>query len=374
MKTLAQRFFCMAVVIVIVMMSGVATMASSHKSDGRTMVYISNADSREIYVLELNEKDGSSKVVQKAATAGMVLPLAISPDRQYLYAALRSEPFSVSSFAINPQDGTLTPLQTVPLPDNMAYLSTDRSGRYLLGASYSGNKFSVNAIDGKGQVDAKPLVVVPTGKNAHCIATDLSNRFLFVSNLGSDVILQYRFDESSGKVSPNTPSSVETRKGAGPRHFVFHPNRRFVFSTNELDGTVNTYRLDSSGVLTLVESTSALPAGFDGKPWTADIHLTPDGRFLYASERRSSTIAAFRVNQKTGRLTLISNYPSETQPRGFNIDPEGKYLLAAGQTSNSLTTYAIDHNTGALRKLGRLDVGKNPNWIEIVALPNKASR
>jgi len=370
MKTLAQRLFCIAAMVVMIGVS----MASSHKSDEHTMLYISNADSREIYVLELNEKDGSSKVLQKVATTGMVMPLAISPDHQYLYAALRSEPFSVSSFAINPEDGKLTLVQTVPLPDNMAYLSTDRSGRYLFGASYSGNKFSVNALDGKGQVAPKPLVVVPTGKNAHCIATDLSNRFLFVSNLGDDVILQYRFDETSGKVSPNTPASVETKKAAGPRHFVFHPNRRFLFGTNELDGTVNTYRLNSSGGLALVESTSALPAGFAGKPWTADIHLTPNGRFLYASERRSSTIAAFRVDGNTGKLTLIGNYPSETQPRGFNIDPQGKYLLAAGQTSNSLTTYAIDRNTGALRKLGRMDVGKNPNWIEIVALPYKASR
>lgn len=119
----------------------------------------------------------------------------------------------------------------------------------------------------------------------------------------------------------------------------------------------------------LLDSNSVMPAGSKDKPWAADIHLTPDGRFLYASERTSSTIAAFRVNGDSGKLALIGNYPTETQPRGFNIDPEGKYLLAVGQKSHSMSTYEIDQKTGALRRLSHLDVGKNPNWVEIVALP-----
>jgi 6-phosphogluconolactonase len=349
-----------------------AFMMNTFLANARTMVYIANADSREIYVLELNEKDGSSKIVEKVAVTGSVMPLAVSPDRKYLYASLRSEPFSVSSFAINPESGRLTLMQTVPLADNMAYISTDRSGRYLFGASYFGNKISVNTISAVGLVNPKPLEVIPTGKNAHCILTDPSNKYLFASNLGADVILQYRFDEASGEVTPNEPPAVATKKGAGPRHFVFHPNRPFVFGTNELDGTLNTYLFDASGRLRLIDSISVMPVGFKGKPWAADIHLTPDGKFLYASERSSSTIAAFRVEGDGRKLARVGNYPTETQPRGFNIDPEGKYLLVVGEKSNGLSTYEINQKTGGLLKLSHSDVGKNPNWVEILSLPDRA--
>lgn len=367
---LAPKFVGVAAVVVVgvtVMMT--SSLINAFAAKARTMVYISNADSREIYVLELNQKDGSSTVVERVPVAGSVMPLAISPDRKYLYASLRSEPYAVSSFAINPQSGRLTLVKTVPLVDSMAYLATDRGGRYLLGASYAGHKISVNAISLSGEVDPQPLAVVPTGKNAHAIATDPSNRFLFVTNLGDDVILQYRFNQADGAITPNEPPAVKTGKGAGPRHFAFHPDRRFVFGLNELGGTINTYRLQGSGVLTLLDSISMTPAAFEGKPSAADIHLTPDGKFLYASERASNTIAAFRINGESGQLTLIGNYPTETQPRGFNIDPQGKYLLAAGQKSNGLITYEINRDTGALRRLSRLDLGQNPNWIEIVVLP-----
>jgi 6-phosphogluconolactonase len=349
---------------------GAIIMMSAPMANARTMVYISNADSREIYTLELNEADGTSKLIEKVPVTGSVMPLAISPDHKFLYASLRSEPYSVSSFSIDQNSGRLTLLGTVPLADNMAYISTDRRGRYLFGASYGGNKISVNAISSTGEADPKPIRVIPTGEKAHAIAIDSSNKFLFVPNLGEDVILQYRFDENTGAVTPNEPPGVKTKKGAGPRHFGFHPNHRFVFGINELDATVSTYSFDVSGTLTLLGSVSILPVDFKGTaPASADLHLTPNGRFLFASERASSTIAAFGVDSNTGSLTLVGNYPTETQPRGFAVDPQGKYLLAVGQKSNGLSTYAIDQKSGALHKLSHMEVGKNPNWVEIVALP-----
>jgi 6-phosphogluconolactonase len=116
-----------------------------------------------------------------------------------------------------------------------------------------------------------------------------------------------------------------------------------------------------------VQVATALPGGFEGKPWAADIHLTPDGRFLYASERTTSTLAAFSADLKTGLLTSIDSYPTEKQPRAFNIDPTGRYLLSVGQLSNSMTSYAIDKATGKLTKLKEYPMGKNPNWVEIVS-------
>ena len=118
----------------------------------------------------------------------------------------------------------------------------------------------------------------------------------------------------------------------------------------------------------LLQSDTTLPKGFAGKPWGADLHLTPDGAFLYASERGSSTIAAFRVDAQSGLVQSIGSYPTETQPRGFNIDPSGRYLLAVGQVSNAMSIYRIRAD-GTLEKTSSQPMGKNPNWVEIVNLP-----
>jgi 6-phosphogluconolactonase len=348
-----------------------ASALTSASTAARTMAYVSNADSRDIYVMELNQADGSAAMIEKVATGGSVMPLAISPDRRFLYASLRSAPYAVSSFAIDQHSGKLNLLSTVPLPDNMANLATDKTGRFLLAASYTGNKISINPIAAKGDVETVPVAVIPTREKAHAIATDPSNTHLFASNLGGDIILQYRFDAASGQVTPNQPPYVETKPGAGPRHFVFDRRARFVYGTNELDGSLSTYRYDAgSGAMTLQASISLRPKDFQGAPLApADLHLTPNGRFLYASERTSSTLAGFAVDPDSGALTLIGNFPTETQPRGFNIDPSGHFLLAVGQKSNRMSSYAIDQTTGALRLLHQYEMGKNPNWVEIIDLP-----
>jgi 6-phosphogluconolactonase len=338
-------------------------------SFAKTMVYVSNADSRDIYVMELHQ-DGSASMVEQVPTGGTVMPLAISPDHHFLYASLRSPPYSVNSFAINQQSGKLDLLSTQPLADNMANLATDKTGRFLLAASYTGNKISINRIGKNGVVATPALTVIATREKAHAIATDPANTHLFASNLGGDIILQYKFDASSGQVTPNAPPYVETKAGAGPRHFVFDRRARFVYSTNELDGTLNTYGYDAiAGNMTLLASVSLLPKGFKGDALApADLHLTPDGRFLYASERTSSTLSGFAVDPVSGALTLIGSFPTETQPRGFNIDPSGRFLLAVGQKSHRMSSYAIDQTSGALHLLHQYDMGKNPNWVEIVDL------
>jgi 6-phosphogluconolactonase len=337
-----------------------------------TMVYVSNADSKEIYVLSLENRNGAVALVQQAPVAGMVMPLAISPNRRFLYAALRSRPFSVATFEIAPATGMLRILSTAPLADNMAYISTDGTGRFLFGASYTGDKISINAIDEQGVVGDPPIQVISTPPHPHSIIIDPSNAHVLVPCLGGDRILQFKFDQTAGRAAPNARPFVETQRGAGPRHIVFHPNRRFVYTTNELDATVNTYRFDvDTGTLTPAGTASALPPAFEGgAPFaSADLHVTPDGRFLYASERASDTLACFRIDAQGGALTAIGSVPTEQPPRGFNIDPRGRYLLAVGQTSNSMTSYAIDQETGTLSPLRRYPMGNNPNWVEIIDIP-----
>ena len=331
-----------------------------------TIVYVANADSREIIVLSMRA-DGALAPVERVRVAGTVMPLAVAPSRRFLYASLRSEPFCVACFAIDRASGRLSYLSSAKLPDQMCYIATDKTGRFLLGASYQGSLIAIHAIGAEGRVQPEPLQTLATRPNAHAIMTDPSNRFLFASSLGGDIVMQQRFDAATGKIAPNSPAEIGTAPGAGPRHFVFHPNRRWLYLLNELDATVNAYAFDSaSGLLSPLQTVSAMPPGSQAKPSAADIHVTPDGKFLYASERTTSTLAAFRIDAQTGRLSPLGNTPTETQPRGFAIDPRGAFLLAVGQQSHHLTVYAIDRETGRLDERARYPMGQNPNWVEIV--------
>jgi 6-phosphogluconolactonase len=344
-------------------------LISTAMSQAATYVYVSNADSKDISVLSLDASSGELTPVQTVPVGGQVMPLAVSPDRKYLYASLRSQPFTAASLRIDAASGRLSLIGTSPLPDSMASIATDRSGRHLFGASYGGHKMSVSPIGSDG-VAKEAAHVLPTGQNAHAVLTDPANRNVLVTTLGSDAVMQWRFDPASGQLTANTPPTFNGRPKAGPRHLVFHPNGRYVYLLNELDASVDVLGYDADrGTLTAVQTHSTLPPGFSGKAWAADIHITPDGRFLYTSERTSSTLAAFAIDAASGQLKPIGHVPTEKQPRGFNIDPSGRYVVAAGQLSHALTVYAIDRDSGALKPLRSYPVGQNPNWVEIINLP-----
>ena len=332
------------------------------------MAYVANADSMDISVVELDRERGTVRLLQTLAVAGAVMPMAWSPGKRFLYAALRSEPYSVATFSVDPLHGELARLGSAPLPDSMAYIATDCTGRWLLAASYGGNKISVSPIGADG-LPGPAASVLPTGKNAHAVIVDAANRHVFVTNLGSDQVLQYNFDAACGRLMPNEPPALATRAGAGPRHMVLHPNGKNAFLLNELDASLDVLLHDAQrGTLSPMKSVSTLPAGFTGKPWAADLHLTPDGRHLYTSERNSHTLAMWAVDAATGDVSLIGHQPTEQQPRGFRIDSTGTWLLAVGQVSHRLTAYRIDPATGKLAPQAQLAVGKNPNWVEILDL------
>ncbi len=212
------------------------------------------------------------------------------------------------------------------------------------------------------------LQVVATESKAHCILTDPLNRFVLHTSLGADLIYQQKFDARTGRLSPNDPPTVAARAGAGPRFMSFSADQRFLYVINELDGTIDVHPYDAArGLLGPARRAgSALPQGFSGKPWAADIQLTPDGRFLCASERTSSTLTTYRVDADSGSLAFLRAYPTVAQPRAFRIDPSGRFLVCCGQLSNSLMIYSIDAESGSLRALGESAVGTNPTWVEIV--------
>ena len=199
---------------------------------------------------------------------------------------------------------------------------------------------------------------------------DAANRFVLVPTLGNDRVNQFAFDATTGKLTPTNSPAAEAKAKAGPRHFVYHPNGKLVYVIAELDATVYVFDYNAAtGDLKQKQVVSALPAGYQGKPAAADLHITPNGKFLYGSERTSSTLAGFQVDPATGTLTPVGSVPTEKQPRGFGIDPSGRYLLAVGQLSHGLSSYSIDQSTGKLTKLKEYPMGKNPNWVEIIDLP-----
>jgi 6-phosphogluconolactonase len=339
-----------------------------------TFVYVGNTESNEIYVLQLDRQSGDLTLVEKVAIPGVIkpgtsTPMAVSPDRRFLYAATRGEPMIAAGFAIDPGSGRLKYVASGPLADSMAYIAVDRTGRFLLGASYPGHKVTVNPIGPPGTVQP-PRQVLENHPNAHSIQPDAENRIVLVPTLGNDVVNVFAFDVATGTLAARTPASARLKEKTGPRHFVFHPNGKIVYVLGETDAAVHVFDYAAAtGQLKEKQSISALPPGFQGSAAAADLHITPDGRFLYASERRSSTLAGFRVDPAEGTLAAIGSEPTEKQPRGFAIDSSGRYLLAVGQLSHALSTYRIDPGSGKLNKLKDYPMGKNPNWIEIVDLP-----
>ncbi|MBL8207294.1 MAG: beta-propeller fold lactonase family protein [Blastocatellia bacterium] len=337
-----------------------------------TIVYVSNAESNDIQVLQLHPKTGELTLIETVpipgvVKSGMSTPLAISPDQRFLFVATRVEPQAVFTYAIDAKSGKLKYIGRGPLVDSMPFISTDRTGRHLFAASYPGHKLTVNPINAQGIVQPTQQVLEKQ-TNAHSMLPDKQNRFVLAATLGNDLLNVFKFDAKTGKLEPHSSTTVQAK--TGPRHFVFHPNGKLVYLLGELDATVHVFDWDArNGQLKEKQSVSALLPGTTGRIGAADIHITPNGKFLYATERTSNALAGFKVNAKDGTLSLIEFVPTETQPRTFSIDSSGRYLLVAGQRSHRLSSYQIDASTGKLTKLKDYAAGKNPTWIEIVDLP-----
>lgn len=334
-----------------------------------SFVYVSSRLSGYISILRL-DPDGALSEIGRGQVDREMFPLAISPDRRHLYASCRGAAVEIASFRIDPATGLLTLLGRTPIPEPLAHISTDRQGRFLFGASYLGNVIRIHPIGSRGVVQAEAAYVERHLPNAHCMMADPSNRFVFAPVLQADMVAQLRFDAATGMLTPNDPPAVYAKTGHGPRHIKFHPNNRFAYVINELGGTLDAYAYDiAAGRLTALQHETIMPPGFAGAPHAAEIDIMPDGRFLYASERASSTLCAFALDSETGKLTRIGHYPTGRKPRCFAVDPFGRFVLAAGQLADCVVVHAIDQSDGALSEIGRTPVGKEPCWVEIVDLP-----
>jgi 6-phosphogluconolactonase len=346
-------------------------------------LYVCLQDDNKIAGSALDTDTGRLTPQADVPVAGGPSVLAISPDRQVLYVGHRGEP-RISSFRIDQKSGALSLRGTVAASHAPTFLMPDRSGRYLLSAYYQGGFAAVHPLAADGAVGAAPLDRLETATGAHAIATDRSNRFAFVphiarlndnvlepprDNPGPNMILQFKFDANSGRLSANTPFRVEPEARLGPRHYCFHPSLDLVYFSNEQGCSVSLYRLDpATGTLAAGQTIATLPDGYAERNTCSQIHLTPSGRFLYVGNRGHNSIAGFAVDAASGRLTAAGHVPTEAVPSAFCLDPADRLLFAAGTASGRLASYRIDPETGALTPLATYAVGQRPAAVLAVRL------
>ncbi len=333
------------------------------------VTYLAVGGENKLILYDLDDA-GTLTPRREIALAGAPGPLAIDPTQRYLYVGLRSTK-EVVSYQINAENGELTQVGTaVPLQADPCYLAVDKSGKWLLAASYSGGQAFVHPLQEDGTVAVAVACTRETETYAHCIELDPSNRYTFLPHVETaNVIYQYRFDAATGQLTPNSPARIEPAPGVGPRHYVYHPTQPILYFSNEQEGSVTAYHLDpEQGTLTSFQSLSTLPTDFRGENTCAQLHITPDGRFLYVSNRGHDSIAIFAIAEETGLLTARGQQPTEPIPRAFNVDPTGRFLFVTGQGSGKMTAYRINQSDGSLQALAQYSVGKQPMWVTILAL------
>jgi 6-phosphogluconolactonase len=333
-----------------------------------------------MYVYDFNKKDGSAKIVDSVQTPNPSY-LAVAPNQKFVYAVSETQRGNFSgkirSFSFDKKTGKLHFInEESSVGDNPCYIIVDKTGKWVITANYTSGTLAVLPVKKDGSLGEAASSFQHSGHGTnrqrqeapHVHSTVLSpdNKFLFVQDLGIDKIIIYSFNGKTGSIARK--DSVKLHDGSGPRHFSFHPNGKWAYVIQELSGTVTAFDYQN-GKLKTIQSISTLPPNFNQYFSSADIHVSKDGKFLYASTRDSANIITiYRIDQKTGKLSVVGHQPVLGKtPRNFNFDPGGDYLLVANQNSDNVVIFKVNHQTGLLTDTGnRIDVG-NPvciKWIE----------
>jgi 6-phosphogluconolactonase len=333
--------------------------------------YTSSGASTGIYRLRLDLATGALAEEGPPTETGDPSWVALHPSGRFLYAVNETgagpdDPSGgVSAFAVDASTGALTLLNRQPSGGPApCHLAFDRSGRYLLVANYWGGSVAVLPLAPDGRLGAASAVMrhgggtrAPgrdPGPHAHAVQLSPDNRFALVADLGRDEVMVYRFDAAAGTLTPQPPPALSLGEGSGPRHLVFDRDGRHLFVIDELSSEIDVLAYDAeAGSLSPLQTISTLPAGWQGSNSTAEIALSPDGRFLYGSNRGHDSIAIFAVDAATRTLTALGHQPTlGKRPRHFALDPSGRWLLAANQDSDSIVVFRVDATTGALMPVG----------------------
>lgn len=348
--------------------------------------YTTETDSG-LNVYRLDSTTGALEHVQ--AVAEVINPsfLTVGPERRFVYTISEVGEFNglpsggVSAMAIEGDSGKLRLLnQQSSVGRGPCHIDVDATRRCAVVANYGGGSVAMLPIASDGSLEEasdfvqhEGVSIDPKrqkGPHAHSINVDPTNTFAYAPDLGLDKVLCYRLDLGAGRLVPHDPPWVSTAPGCGPRHMAFHPSGRFAYVITEMGNTVIAYRYDAAtGGLTQIQTVPTLPEDYRGSSFAADIHLSPDGRFLYGSNRGHDSIAVFAVDQTSGKLKLLNTVPSGgTFPRNFGMDARGHFLVVANQNSGNLVVYRRDGETGFLEPSGHEIQVAKPVCVRLVEL------
>lgn len=335
-----------------------------------------------IYIYRFNPGDGT---VQAASAVSQVLNpayLVPSADGHYLYACTEAQTpgaGSVTSYSFNPETGEAVWRSSQPAGgENPVYITEHNSRRWLAVANYTGGSAAVLPVkDGYIGKAAQVLVFRDSSltdrqrsSHVHSAVLDPTHRFLLLPDLGADKIRCFSFDADNAQpLQPATPPFTATVPGSGPRHFTFHPRLPLAYCIEELSGMVSVYRYGNGRLDSLQRITAHYTRRKGDNYGGADIHTSPDGRFLYVSTRMDENIiVTFAIDPVSGLLRKIAHQSAGgNHPRNFVIDPTGRYLLVANQMSNNIVVFERNVQTGLLKRTGTELTMPAPSCLQIKA-------
>lgn len=340
-----------------------------------------------IYVYKFNTQTGENSFVSSAKTSNPSY-LAISPNKKYVYAVNENADSTrftvtghVAAFSFDKTTGKLNFINKKESGGkHPCYVSIDKTGKWVIVGNYSSGSLSVLPVRSNGSLDSAIQIIQHEGSSVnserqegphvHATVLNKNNKTLYVPDLGLDKVMLYNLDNKTGKLKEFHIPFVMTEAGAGPRHIDIHPNGKYAYLMEEMTGTVSVYNIEKDGYLSLIQNTSGLPRDFTGAVGSADIHVSPDGKFLYCSNRgESNTIGIFSINASSGELEWIDAQSTMGKtPRNFNFDPTGNFLLVANQNSDEIVIFKRDIETGLLTDTGkRINVSKPVclKWIPV---------
>jgi 6-phosphogluconolactonase len=335
--------------------------------------YVAFQDENRISIFTLDKATGKLDWQEHIKVEGGPAPLTVDPARKFLYVGHRGTN-ELSSYRIDPRTGGLSLIGTIPLQGEPISVATDRTGRFLLSVYFYQSTVAVHAVSNEGVITFPPVEWRHSYHGPHGIVADRSNRFVFVPHTadrgGPNAIYQYKFDQNTGRLTPNVPPRVTLKEYLGPRHVCLHPTLDVLYSSDEQGSSTTAYAIDSSaGTLTPFQTITTLPQNFTARNLPSEVLITPSGKFLYVANRGHDSIAGFIVDPSTGRLAANGWAATEPGPRTFGLDPQGTFVIVSGQGSGKVASYRINQQTGTLTPLQVYEGGKNPMWTLITSLP-----
>ncbi len=337
-----------------------------------------------IHAYEFDAKAGKLKPLHRTAGAENPFFLALSPDKKFLYS-IHAKQFGgkeneqVAAYQVVGRTGELKLLNRQSAEGTAAcYLDVDKTGKAVLVANYSSGSVASLPVKADGSLGEKAAFFRHKGSSvdpkrqkephAHCVVVSPDNKYAFAADLGTDQILCYKLDPATAKLTPNKVPFAKSPAGAGPRHLTFHPNGKCVYVINELLNSVTVFDYHvEAGTLTEKQTLSTLPPDYKGTSHCADLKVTPDGKFLYGTNRGHDSIAAYGIGED-GKLTLVTIEPSLGKgPQNLAITADGAWLLCANLPGNNVAVFGIDTKTGRLKSAG--DPVQQPGPSCIMLLP-----